>query len=76
MAKLTRKSPKRKGVVRRTYAKLEDRMMAAAGRRAVKTAARRAKAISRKAMKAALLAASLAAAKVVLDEVREQRRRG
>jgi len=76
MARLTRKSRPRKGVVRRTYAKLEDKVMAAAGRRAVKTAARRAKAISRKAVKAALLAASLAAAKVLLDEVREQRRRG
>jgi len=74
MARLTRKPAKRKGVVRRAYAKVETKVMAVAGRRAVRGAARKAKAVAGKAAKAALIAGSLAAAKVVLDEVREQRR--
>ncbi len=67
MAKLTRKPAKKKNAVRRAYAKLENKLMAVAGRRAVRSTAR-------KAAKAALIAGSLAAAKVVLDEVRERRR--
>ncbi|HEY9383825.1 MAG TPA: hypothetical protein VIP80_09915 [Gemmatimonadales bacterium] len=75
MAKLTRKPAKRRNAVSKAYAKLENKVMAAAGRRAVRSTARKAKAITRKAAKAALIAGSLAAAKVVLDEVREQRQR-
>ncbi len=61
--------------IRKAYRKLENKVMAAAGRQAVKRAGRRAKAVGRKAAKAALVAGSLAAAKVVLDEVRERRAR-
>jgi len=75
MAGLTRKPVRKQGAVRKAYAKLESKVMAAAGRRAVRGAARKVKGVARKAAKAALIAGSLAAAKVVLDEVRERRRK-
>jgi len=75
MAKLTKKTVrKRRGAVRRAYAKLETKVMAAVGRRAVRGSKRTAKTITRKAAKAALVAGSLAAAKVVFDEVRARRK--
>lgn len=61
--------------IRKAYRNLKNKVMAAAGKRAVKQAGRRAKTVGRKAAKAALVAGSLAAAKVVLDEVRERRAR-
>lgn len=70
-----RRVSKPKGKLRKAYDKLETKVMAVAGRRAVRGAARKAKAVTRKAAKAAVIAGSLAAAKVVLDEVRAARRR-
>ncbi|HEV8598741.1 MAG TPA: hypothetical protein VGQ69_05240 [Gemmatimonadales bacterium] len=76
MAKLTKKAVRKKrGRVRQTYDKLETKLMASVGRRAVRIGRTTAKEITRKALKAAALAASLAAAKVVLDEIRARRKR-
>lgn len=75
MAKFTKRAVRKKrGAVRRTYDKAEAKLMAAVGRRAVRIGRTTAKEITRKALKAAALAASLAAAKVVLDEIRSRRR--
>jgi hypothetical protein len=74
MAKRIRKAPKKKNLARRAYAKLENKVMAAVGRKAVRHGARTAKVISQKAAKAALVAGTIAAAKVLLDEVRARRR--
>ena len=74
MARLTKGRAKKKGPLGRAYRKAETKLMAAVGRRAVRSGRQRAKAIAGKAAKAALLAGSLAAAKVVLDEVRSQKR--
>ena len=73
MKKLASKAPKRKGVVRKTFQKIETNLMAAVGRQEVRRRTRRAKAITRKAAKAALAAGALAAASVVLREVRKRR---
>ena len=75
MARLTKKAVGKKGAVRRAYDKVETKLMAAVGRRTVRGGKKAAKTITRKAAKAALIAGSLAAAKVVLDEVRERRNR-
>jgi hypothetical protein len=75
MAKVTKRATRKKGAVRRAYKKLETKLMAAVGRRTVRGGKQTAKTITRKAAKAAVLAGSLAAAKVVLDEVRERRKR-
>jgi hypothetical protein len=63
----------KKGAVRRAYDKLETKVMAAAGRRAVRSKVGTVKKVSRKAAKAALAAGALAAASVVLREVRKRR---
>lgn len=75
MARLTKKAVGKKGAVRKAYNKLETKLMAAVGRRTVRSGSKTAKTITRKAAKAAMIAGSLAAAKVVFDEVRERRRR-
>ena len=74
MPRMLKKAVRKKGAVRKAYDKLETKLMAAVGRKAVRGAGRTAKAITRKAAKAAAIAGSLAAAKVVLDEVRARRK--
>jgi len=73
MVKLKRKPAKGKGRVRKLYDKLETRVLAAAGRRAVKQKMGSAKRIGKKAARAALAAGAVAAAGVVLREVRGAR---
>ena len=74
MAGLSRKTGvKKKSAVRRAYDKLETKVMAAAGRRAVRNKVGTVKQVSRKAAKAALAAGAMAAASVVLREVRKRR---
>jgi long-subunit acyl-CoA synthetase (AMP-forming) len=75
MARVTKRAIRKKGAVRRVYDKLETKVMAAVGRRTVRSGSKTAKTITRKAAKAAVIAGSLAAAKVVFDEVRERRKR-
>ena len=72
MARLTRKSRSRKGAIRRAYENLETKVMAAAGRRAVRSKVSTVKKVSRRAAKAALTAGAMAAAGVVLREVRKR----
>lgn len=74
MARTTKSRVGKKRAIRRAYDKAETKVMAAVGRRALRVGKRRAKEVARKAAKAALIAGSLAAAKVVLDEVRQQRK--
>jgi len=73
MARLTRKSRSGKGAVRRAYENLETKVLAAAGRRAVRNKVSTVKKVSRRAAKAALTAGALAAASVVIREVRKRR---
>lgn len=75
MARVTRKLTRRRGVVRKAYARLETNLLAAAGRRVVRRRIRAAQAVARRAGKAALSAGALAAAGVVLREFRQRRSR-
>jgi hypothetical protein len=69
--KLTKSS---KGRVRKAYDKVENKVMAAVGRKAVKMKLRSAKKVGRKAAGAALAAGAMAAAGVVLREMRKRKR--
>jgi hypothetical protein len=60
--------------VQKAYAKAETRVMAAVGRKAVKMTMQEAKVVGRKAASAALKAGAVAAAGVVLREVRRPKR--
>jgi hypothetical protein len=57
--------------VRKAYGKIETKVMAAVGRKAVGVTLSRAKVVGRKAARAALTAGAMAAAGVVLREVRK-----
>ncbi len=63
-----------KGAVRNAYDKIETRVMAAVGRKAVRTKLSAAKTVGRKAAGAALTAGAMAAAGVVLREIRKPRK--
>ncbi|HEV8613176.1 MAG TPA: hypothetical protein VGQ73_06675 [Gemmatimonadales bacterium] len=73
MARLTKQVIKRKSAVRRAYEKAETSVMAAVGRRAVRSKVNTVKKVTRRAAKAGLLAGTVAAASVVLKEVRKRR---
>ena len=71
MKKVSKKAKKaRKGAVRSAYDKIETKVMAAVGRKAVRTKLSAAKTVGRKAAGAALTAGAMAAAGVVLREIR------
>jgi hypothetical protein len=74
MKKTSKKSKAAKGRVRKAYDKVETRLMAAVGRKAVKGKLKAAKTVGRKAARAALTAGAMAAAGVVLREVRKRKR--
>ena len=65
-----------KGAVRKAYDKVETKVMAAVGRKAVTVKVSEAKVVGRKAARAALTAGAMAAAGVVLREMRKPRRDG
>jgi len=69
--KLTKSS---KGRVRKAYDKVETKLMAAVGRKAVKGKLKAAKTVGRKAARAALTAGAMAAAGVLLREARKRKR--
>ena len=69
LGKLTRA---RKGAARRAYEKLETRILAAQGRKAVRAKAKTAAKVTRKAMKAGLIAGGMVAAGVVIRAVRKR----
>ena len=74
MKKTSQKSkPARKGRVRKAFDKVEARLMAAVGRKAVKVKLKAAKKVGRKAAGAALTAGAMAAAGVVLREMRKRK---
>lgn len=70
MSKITMRSGKRG--IRRAYRNLEDRMLIAAGRQAIRSRVRTVKQVSRRAARAALMAGTVAAATVVVREVRKR----
>jgi hypothetical protein len=74
MKKTSKKSKAAKGRVRKAYDKVETRLMAAVGRKAVKGKLKAVKTVGRKAARAALTAGAMAAAGVVLREVRKRKR--
>lgn len=71
MGKMTRKLA-RGG--KRVAKKVEAKVMEAVGRRVVKTRTRKAVAVGKKAVKRALIAGGLAAAGVVVRELRKRKR--
>ncbi|HEU5217534.1 MAG TPA: hypothetical protein VFU23_02690, partial [Gemmatimonadales bacterium] len=75
MGKMTRKLAKRgKAAARKAYDKLEAQVMAAVGRKAVKSKVRGVKEVAKRAAKKALVAGGLAAAGVVASEIRKRRK--
>jgi hypothetical protein len=75
MKKTSKKPSKaaRKGRVRKAYDKVETKLMAAVGRKAVQGKLKAAKKVGRKAAGAALTAGAMAAAGVVLREMRKRK---
>lgn len=76
MGKRVKQLTKRgKSAARKAFEKLEAKVMAAVGRRAVKSKVRGVKAVAKKAAKRALIAGGVAAAGVVVKEIQSRRRR-
>jgi len=75
MAPLIKKlSKKGKRTARRVFEKAETEAMAAVGRKTVRGKVKAVTAVGKKAGKAALMAGAMAAASVVLAEVRKRRK--
>jgi hypothetical protein len=75
MGKIAKKLlAKGRDAARGAYEKMETRMLAAEGRRAVKGKARTVAKVSQKAAKTGLIVGALAAAGVVAREVRKRRK--
>ena len=74
MKKASRSSKAGKGRVRKAYDKVETKLMAAVGRKAVKGKLKAAKTVGGKAARAGLTAGAVAAAGVVLREIRKRKR--
>ncbi len=76
MGKITRKLAKRgKAAARKAYDKLESKVMAAVGRKAVRSKVKGAKEVAKRAARKALIAGGLAAAGVVAKEIRNRRKK-
>jgi len=75
MGKMTKKlSRTGKNAARKAYDKLEAKVMAAVGRKAVRSKVKGVKAVAKRAAKKALIAGGLAAAGVVASELRRRRK--
>jgi len=75
MGKRVKQLTKRgKSAARKAFERLEAKVMAAVGRRAVKSKVRGVKAVAKKAAKRALIAGGVAAAGVVVKEIQSRRR--
>lgn len=75
MGKIAKKLlAKGKDAARGAYEKMETKVLAAEGRRAVKGKARTVAKVSQKAAKTGLIVGALAAASVVVREVRKRRK--
>jgi hypothetical protein len=74
-----KKTPKKlskagKSRARKAYENIETKVMAAVGRTAVRSKVRAAKTVGKKAAKAAVTAGAMAAAGVLLREIRKRKR--
>ena len=65
---------RRKGVAQRAYEKVENRVLVAQGRKAVKGKIETVRKVTRKAVKTGIVTGSLAALGVVIGAVRKARR--
>jgi|RhiMetdeSRZDD1v2_1073273.scaffolds.fasta_scaffold05216_4 hypothetical protein len=74
--RMKQRAKRAKSAARKVFEKLEAKVMAAVGRRAVKSKVRGVKAVAKKAAKRALIAGGVAAAGVVVKEIQSRRRRG
>ena len=75
MGKATKKVAKRaKSATKEAYGTVESKVMAAVGRSTVKRKVKGAKVVAARAGKSALIAGSLAAAGVVVSELRKRRK--
>lgn len=75
MGNATKQAAKRaRAATREAYDKAESTVMAAVGRRTVKRNVKKAKAVAARAGKSALIAGSIAAAGVVVSEIRKRRK--
>lgn len=75
MTKATKKLARRgKSAARKGYEKVESSVMAAMGRKTVRGKAKIAKTVATRAAKGALIAGSVAAAGVLVSEVRKRRK--
>lgn len=74
MGKIKKLARRAKAAGRKAYDKLETEVMAAVGRKAVKMKVGGAKAVAKRAAKKALVAGGLAAAGVVMSEIRRRRK--
>jgi hypothetical protein len=73
--RMKQRTKRAKSAARKVFDKLEAKVMAAVGRRAVKSKVRGVKAVAKKAAKRALIAGGVAAAGVVVKEIQSRRRR-
>ena len=71
---LTKLAARGKGAAQRAYEKVETRILVAQGRKAVREKARTAAKVGRKAARTGLLVGAMAAAGVVLREIKKHRR--
>ncbi len=75
MGKATKKLARRgKSAARKGYEKVESNVMAAVGRKTVKGKVKNAKLVAGRAAKSALIAGGVAAAGVLVSEVRKRRK--
>jgi hypothetical protein len=75
MGKATKQVAKRaKAATKEAYDTVESKVMAAVGRSTVKRKVKRVKAVAASAGKSALIAGGLAAAGVVMSEIRQRRK--
>jgi hypothetical protein len=75
MGKMTKRLARRgKNAARKAYDKLESKVMAALGRKAVRSKVKGVKAVAKRAAKKALIAGGLAAAGVVASELRRRKK--
>jgi hypothetical protein len=72
MGRLSRLAARGSDAVRKAYKKVETRVLVAQGRKAVRARFERVSSVSRKAAKAGLLAGAVAAAGVLVREVRKR----
>ncbi len=74
MRKVTKVAAKARKAAGKAYQKLETKVLAAEGKRSVRSKLRIAGKVGKEAAKTGLIVGAIAAAKVVVDEVRRRKR--